>query len=568
MRSWILLISVIVGSYILPTTVWPARSENLFQNLNRQYFEYDSKKNTSEKQWLRLIQRLEHIQNNLPTHPDAPITLLHVGKVYRKLFYVTQNSHYLDRSLRTLRLLIKTYPNSIFQDDSQFIIGKIFEDKKELPLALLEYHKALNMHDGDQKTLIVEKIKRLQKRKIPLLIRPALKKPLKAVSIFEKRQGGLSIDKSRKLPKSQISSVRYWATDQWAKIVINTSRPIPYLYGELLTGNRSTTKHKYYVDLIDSQSIAESHPASAVSSLRDISFIHDVHLQSLNSRITRLTFTLEGLHKLRVYDYKLSQQNVITLEISTPAPNQAPLEMAFRGATSQPLISTSSKPKGRSPVQRIVIDPGHGGIDPGAGGFGIYEKDVVLAIGKELQTVLENKLNLKVFLTRTSDEFITLEERAAFARQNQGDLFISLHANAHLQSDVHGIESYYLDVSDNQTSRKLAIRENKMTHRGLQDFNAILHDLLSLSHYSQSIRLTQAVHKQLIHNIHQSYKKKPRDLGIKAGPFLVLLGVDMPSTLIEISFVTNFEENQRLKDPHYHRIVARGITEGIQNYIQ
>jgi len=460
-------------------------------------------------------------------------------------------------------LLIKTYPQSTLQDDSQLTIGEIFEeDKKEIPLALLEYNKALEMHDGDQKSFVIKKIRQLQKKDVLPFSPTILKKPKESISFLRRKQGGISIDQSRKLPKSNILSVRYWVTAQWAKIVINTSRPIPYLYGELPSAKKLDHEHKFYIDLVDSQNTT-----SIIASLNENKhFIHDARLIHLNSRITRLTFTLNGLHSLRVYDYELSQQNVITLEIFSVIPETPPPPNLIISTN----LSKPTKPKRRpnSSIQRVVIDPGHGGIDSGARGFGILEKDIVLAIAKELKQTLETTLNLKVFLTRNSDRFLPLESRAALARQYEGDLFISLHVNAHTQADVHGIESYYLDVSDNQTSRKLALRENKMTDRELRNFNMILHDLLSLSHFSQSIRLTKSVHQQLVHNIYQNYKKRPRDLGIKEGPFVVLLGVDIPSTLIEISFVTNFEESRRLKDPYYHKVVANGITQGIKTYIQ
>ncbi len=545
--------------FSLSPLVSTERSETLYQQANRQYHQFLSKRKLiPQEKWMRLIRDFEHIQKNFPASLQAPISLLRVGILYRQLFLATDHEIYLNRGLRTLRQLIEVYPQTTLADDGQFIIGEIFEeDKKETTLALLEYNKVLQ-YNGDQKNKALKKIKQLRKKNLPTL---HLFEPPKArTNLGKKHQGGISIDQSRALPKAKILSVQSWATAKWARIVINSSRPIPYLYRNLPPIHSQKSEPlplRFYVDFLDSQSTI-----SVVASLQEEGrFIHNVEFQALNPRITRLTFTLDHPISLKVFDYQVSHQNVITLEMTPEKPK--PFSFSLRDPPKQTISPSFIK----QTIKRIIIDPGHGGRDPGASGFGIDEKDIVLAIAHELKKLIEKKTSLKVFLTRSTDRFLSLEARSALARQYKGDLFISLHVNAHPVQEAHGIESYFLDVTDDQSSMKLAIRENNMSDQGLHNFTMILRDLLNLSQSSQSARLTHSIHNQLLRNIRTNFRTGTRNLGVKEAPFLILLGVGMPATLLEISFITNPEENRRLQDTKYYQTISEGIFQGIQDYV-
>ena len=369
----------------------------------------------------------------------------------------------------------------------------------------------------------------------------------------------MAIDQSRTLPKAQILAIQYWATAKWARIVINSSRPIPYLYGDLPQplSQHTESSFQFYIDLLDSRSTTQ-----VMASLTEKEgFIHNVTVQSLNPRITRVTFSLDNPVSLSVFDYETAHQNIITLELIPEKP-----KLPLPALPDLPKLADSPAFT-KQAIKRIIIDPGHGGQDPGGSGFGIHEKDIVLAIAQELKKTIEKNSSLKVFLTRNTDRFISLEERSALARQYKGDLFISLHVNAHPVKEARGIESYYLDVTDNKASMRLALRENNMSDQGMHHFTMIVRDLLNMSHSSQSALLTHSIHAQLLRNIHTTFRKAPRDLGVKEAPFLLLLGVGMPATLLELSFITNPEENQRLRDSKYHKTVSEGIFQGIQDYI-
>lgn len=554
-RAIVLAFSLFFGVYGKGWAV--DHSEALFQKANKIYQAFLQSKNSevSEQQKLQLIKDFKYIQNNFPTHPLAPLSLFQIGNLYRQLFHATHKHAYLNRSLQTFRHLIKIYPNTKLVDDSQFLIGRIFEeDKNELPLALLEYSKVLQYGD-DQAKLALQKITQLQKQQLPTpdLFPFSSVKPQSS----QKRQGGISIDHSRSLPKAKILSVQYWATENWMKIVINSSRPIPFLYGDL-PPSPPPSSHQFHIDLLDSYSFV---PVVA-NLIEENRFVQDVVLKAVNPRIARLTFASNTPVFWKVFNYEYSNQNTITLEIFPQISPILPVAITDQ-SVPQPIDASSFV---KRPIRHIIIDPGHGGFDPGAVGFGIYEKDIVLSIGQKLKNMIEQQTSLKAFLTRDTDRFVSLEERSAFAKQHNGDLFISLHVNAHPVKQAHGIESYYLNTTDNQATHQLVIRENQMRAQGLQNFNNILRDLLNLSDSSQSETLTKSIHNYLLKNIGKRFSTV-RNLGVKEAPFLILLRAGMPATLLELSFITNPEENHRLQDIQYHKIVAEGIFQGIQNYI-
>lgn len=560
MKLKIHLLIVVIFCGIHSERSFPAeRSEVLFDNANKKYRAVLQNQQTSIEKRLHLIKEFEYIQKNYPQHSRAPFSLFRIGHLYRQLFHVTNNPIYLNRSLQTFRHLIKTYPNTTLVDDSQFLIGKIFEeDKKELTLALLEYNKVLQYRE-DQEKLALQKIKQLRVKQIPA---PRLIHIDSNTSQFNQQNlGGISIDSSRSFPKAQILSLRYWATANWVKIVINTSRPIPYLYGTLPQAitKTSQTIQKFHIDLLDSQPATD-----VIANLKEKhQFIHNIALKQLNPRISRLTFDFNRSVSWTVFDYETSNQNTITFEFLPKKTKSPTNSLTHDTAPQQTDVYSLTK---RS-IENIIIDPGHGGFDPGAVGFGIYEKDIVLAIGKELKKIIEAQTSLKAFLTRETDQFVSIEERAALAHQFNGDLFISLHVNAHPVQQAHGIESYYLNVTDKPASQQLAIRENQMSKQGFQNFVIILRDLLDVSDSSQSESLTKSIHNHLLKHVNTHFANAARNLGTKEAPFLILLRAGMPATLLELAFISNPEENRRLQDRRYHKTVAEGIFQGIQNYV-
>ncbi len=218
-------------------------------------------------------------------------------------------------------------------------------------------------------------------------------------------------------------------------------------------------------------------------------------------------------------------------------------------------------------VRRVVVDAGHGGHDTGAiGPKGTREKDVSLAIAKKLAARLE-QAGLEVVLTRDDDTFVKLEDRTRFANRQKGDLFISVHCNAAPSKTLRGIETYTLNTSSNRYSIRLSARENATTERGVGDLQYILADLATKANTGESSHLAERVQKSLIRNLSSSYKGV-KDLGTKEALFFVLLGAKMPAILVETSFLSHPEEEERLADDAYQQSVADSIAEAVDGFLE
>lgn len=218
-------------------------------------------------------------------------------------------------------------------------------------------------------------------------------------------------------------------------------------------------------------------------------------------------------------------------------------------------------------VKKIIIDPGHGGKDPGAMAFGLKEKDIVLNIATKLAPVLEKELNCQVMLTRDKDVFIPLEERTAIANTQNADLFISLHINAHPSTDVRGLETYYLNLTTNAEAMRVAARENATSTHQMSDLQNILSDIMKNSKINESSRLAQQVHNSILSEAASDGYADIKNLGVKQAPFYVLIGAEMPAILIEIAFISNENDAKNLQAPSFITMLTREIADGIRTYV-
>ena len=219
---------------------------------------------------------------------------------------------------------------------------------------------------------------------------------------------------------------------------------------------------------------------------------------------------------------------------------------------------------------RIVIDPGHGGKDPGAiGAGGVVEKDVVLQLCLRLKRRLE-VAGFEVLMTRDRDVFLSLEERTARANAAHPDLFVSVHANASHDTGASGIETYYLSNSGDRATIRLAQMENQLAHmtgmRPDSDVSWIVSDMIQSYKVEESSRLANVLQSDLIG---AARKGEPgvRDLGAKPGPFYVLVGAGMPAVLVEVGFVTHADEGRRIAADDYQGALTDGLVYGIGRFV-
>lgn len=227
-----------------------------------------------------------------------------------------------------------------------------------------------------------------------------------------------------------------------------------------------------------------------------------------------------------------------------------------------PAVAAPSRPVVASKIRRVVIDPGHGGHDSGAvGKSGTYEKDVSLSISKKLAALLRSD-GYEVVLTRQDDRFIPLDGRTQIANSAQGDLFLSIHCNSAVSRKLHGVETYTLNVSSDRYAMRLAARENAASEEGMNDLQFILADLNTKANTEDSTRLAQRVQESLVTSLRGKHGTV-KDLGHKEALFYVLLGAKMPAILVETAFISNADEEKKLRSAAYQADVAKAIAQGI-----
>ena len=217
-------------------------------------------------------------------------------------------------------------------------------------------------------------------------------------------------------------------------------------------------------------------------------------------------------------------------------------------------------------IKTIIIDPGHGGRDPGTMHNNIIEREISLDISNRLAKVLRAS-GYKVILTREKDVFMSLSDRAAFAATQNGDLFISIHVNANTATDVHGFETYYLDLSNSKGVIHLAAVENAGANRRLGEMEKILTELLLGARMQESQKLATCVQERVLSHLRRSGYNTTNG-GTKGAPFHVLVGSSMPGVLIEVGYCSNLTEAKLLRQSAYRDKLAEGIANGIQNYAE
>ncbi len=361
----------------------------------------------------------------------------------------------------------------------------------------------------------------------------------------------------------RVTAIRHWSNPDYTRVVIDLTKKSAYKYRLLRKDPSIQQPRRFFVD-IEGSSLAGSldhdipindglllrvrsaqHSKTAVRVVIDLESIDNYKVFSLNNPF-RIIIDITGKHPSRPI-LPTAPSREVKAPVRAPAPRHAP-----------------SKKK----RLLIVVDPGHGGRDPGAiGRHGLREKDVTLKIARLVVKDLGKKLASRVILTRKRDVYVPLEERTAIANSRRADLFVSIHINSSPRRSATGVETYILNISTNEESRRLAARENSTTKSGLGDLEYILRDLVKTAKTNDSVRLASAVQGSLVSGLRRKYSRIKGN-GVKGAPFYVLVGTRMPSVLVEVSFISNYREEKRLRSSKYLKEVANGISSGVIKYVK
>jgi N-acetylmuramoyl-L-alanine amidase len=215
-------------------------------------------------------------------------------------------------------------------------------------------------------------------------------------------------------------------------------------------------------------------------------------------------------------------------------------------------------------LERVVLDPGHGGHDVGTHGpSGLYEKDLVLDISQRLAALLQYRLGSEVLLTRSEDTYISLEGRTKIANDYKADLFLSIHANSSPVKSVTGVETYYLNFTTSRTALDVAARENATAESSIFDLKDVLEKIALKDKIDESREFASRLQTSLFTLTKAS---ATRNRGVKKAPFVVLIGAQMPSVLAEIGFLTNAADEALMRKNEHRQKIAEALYKGIAAY--
>ncbi len=212
----------------------------------------------------------------------------------------------------------------------------------------------------------------------------------------------------------------------------------------------------------------------------------------------------------------------------------------------------------------VVLDPGHGGRDPGAVANGYREKDITLSVARKVRRILEKEYGLRVVMTRQGDRFISLAGRSEIARKNRTLIFVSIHCNYSRNRRARGPETYFLSTARTSHERAVELLENSVIKYEMEgsrdDIEYIVSDMLQNAFMKESQKLALSVHRHLA--------KGRSDRGVRQAGFYVLRKIYAPSILVELGYLSNKEEARLLADETYQWELARRIARGISEYLQ
>ena len=247
-----------------------------------------------------------------------------------------------------------------------------------------------------------------------------------------------------------------------------------------------------------------------------------------------------------------------------PASNQTPPTPPSATTFEPPPQPTIPQAKS---FKTIVLDPGHGGKDPGARGLrGTEEKDITLRVALRLRDLLSKQPGVRVLMTRDQDVFVELEERAKFANRHEADLFVSIHVNSHPSRSVKGIEIYHFGEAKDQRALEVAARENgtPLSSTGV-GWEYLVADLLTAKKIEESLELAWTTKESLVTHMNGHYSVT--DHGVKTAPFYVLRYTSMPSILAEIAYISNPSEEDLLRKNAFIRDVADSLLSGVKSFL-
>ncbi len=359
---------------------------------------------------------------------------------------------------------------------------------------------------------------------------------------------------------ASLKKVRFFSNAGHTRVVLDLDRKVDYEAHRLSGNQRAKKPPRIFVDLFNTRCASDLPRKIDL----DNGLVQSIRTAPNNVNKSRIVLDLRKVEQYKIFSLDHPYRIVMDLWLNEKEKAGIKKKSSQEGAAER--FSAKIRER-RKPI--IVLDPGHGGKDPGAvSKRGLKEKDVVFSIAKYAQDILVKENRVRVVLTRDCDKFVRLERRTFIANSQNADLFVSIHVNAFPTSDFRGVETFYLDNTTDKAAIRLAALENATVKGKTGDLQGILLTLRQNANAWESYTLAHTVQKNLIGGFNRNGYRDVPDLGVKGNLFYVLIGARMPSILVEVSFLTNALDERRLKTSVYQKAIAQGIVEGVMNYLE
>jgi N-acetylmuramoyl-L-alanine amidase len=513
-----------------------------------------SKKKKFRHNWNRCIEIYEKIVKSFPNSDEGVEARFALGRLYAEMYKVSRRIGDLDEAIRWYREVVERFRSHPIAEDAQFEIAMLVNRYRDSPTqAYVEFLKVEIMFPSGAKR---EEARGMLDR---------LAAALGNADTASATPAGSVGDTSR---TASVKGIRHWSTPNYTRVVVDLDSPVRYRHNLLEADAAHKKPTRIYIDL--EQAVVPKDIDSAVP-IKD-GLLQRARAGQYKPEIVRVVLDSELVGEYKVFHLHDPFRIVVDVRRSAKAdvavkPPSRPVRKGVRKAEAPEKSVSLARQLGLS-VKRVVLDPGHGGKDPGCNlPGGIYEKDIVLDVAKVLAEKIRAKFGWEVFLTRDCDKFLPLERRTAIANMHKADLFISLHINAHKDSRVHGIETYFLNMATDENAVMVAARENATSEKNLSDLQTILNELMMNTKIEESSKLAHSVQTGVVKHVGSKFKNI-KNLGVKQAPFYVLIGAEMPAVLLELGFLTNGIEKKRLLSKPYRRNLADGISIGLKSYVE
>ncbi|EGJ49900.1 N-acetylmuramoyl-L-alanine amidase [Desulfocurvibacter africanus] len=514
----------------------------------------------------------EHFRRAYAGDPEgsyAPKSLFYLGRVHEELGLRSNRKDDFIRAVDYFQRMSTRFPNHAWTDDSLLRKAKINLERlgeKDLAyvdlLLIVHNHKKGDMHAQAQAMLLDLDRKNAGLPPQAPALQPVMSGPPSA------RASGVVRPEVKTIGLASLNDIRHRSSSDYTRVVIDVDAEVEFRY-QLLQPNASQgLPHRLFIDL-QSTKLAGG-PARTLSVSDGI--LSGIRAAQNQPDVARVVLDFQDLQNYHVFTLPDPYRVVVDVYATERKPQALAQAKPVQGAAAGDVpLAVSASPGAVGElieqlgltVHTVMIDAGHGGKDPGAVAYGLKEKNIVLSLALKVGQRLKSK-GFNVIYTRTTDVFIPLEERTAMANVQKADMFVSIHVNANRKTEIHGLETYSLNLARTQDAVRVAARENAVSEKRISDLQVILTDLMLNSKVRESTDLAKFVQSATIASVKRSYNLK--DHGTREAPFYVLMGAKMPSILVEAGYLTNKNEANRLRNPRYQDMLADGIVQGVLEY--